>query len=67
MKQYQGKKYITIKEAAYRYGYSVKWFQQKRWLKQPPASVKLPDCGYVYYDLEEIDKFFQEKFHICDL
>jgi hypothetical protein len=54
-----GRKYITDKEAAFRYGFSQKWFVLRRSQKKPPAYIKLH--GKVLYDLEKTDEYFQEQ------
>lgn len=61
MKEILGIKYITSKEAAYRYGYSKSWFQQRRMNKFQPKFVKLQNKGKVYYPLNETDDWFKKN------
>lgn len=55
-----GKKYITDKEAAQRYGFSQSWFQHRRIKKLAPKFKKVE--GKVLYDLDETDSYFREQF-----
>ena len=50
--------YITEKEAAYRYGYSVQWFQRSRWQGGDYGPKYLKIRGKVLYPLKETDKWF---------
>ena len=54
-----GKKYITDKEAAKKYSYSVTWFKMQRCKKLEPHYIKLH--GRVYYEVDVLDKYFKEK------
>ena len=49
--------YISEKDAHYRYGYSVYWFQRKRWSGDGPKFLKIPG-GKVLYPLKETDEWF---------
>lgn len=53
-----GKKYITDKECAQRYGYSQEWFKKNRSLKKEPPYIKIG--GKILYELDEIDKWFKD-------
>jgi hypothetical protein len=53
-----GKKYMTEKEAANKYGYSVSWFKMKRFNKLEPNYSKLE--GKIYYDCELLEKYFKD-------
>jgi hypothetical protein len=56
-----GVKYMTQKEASYRYGFSQSWFKDKRLKKKPPISFKLRNKGKALYPLIETDKWFKEN------
>ena len=58
-----GKKYITEKEASSRYGYSMAWFQKKRYLHEKPSFTKINSDkrGRIYYCLGETDKWFNHQ------
>jgi hypothetical protein len=66
MFEFEGRKYLTKKEAAARYGYSVNWFNRQRTLHRPPEAIK-SDCGRVYYDLDKTDEWFRSAMHITKL
>lgn len=53
-----GKKYLTDKECAQRFGYSQEWFIKQRAQRKAPPYVKMG--GKILYDLEEIEKWFQD-------
>jgi len=61
MREIKGKKYLTEKEAAVRYGYSPAWFQRARHNDDSPPYVKLQGKGKVLYPLEEVDTWFDEN------
>ena len=54
------KVYLSTKEASRRYGFSVKWFEMKRWKRLEPKAVKVAGKGRVYYPLEETDNWFRQ-------
>ena len=66
MFEFEGRVYLTAKEAARRYGYSLAWFEKMRFLKKKPDAIKMP-MGRVYYDLEKTDEWFREAMHITKL
>lgn len=51
-------KYLTVKEAAHRYGPSESWFRKQRTLKQPPHFSKLNGKGKAYYNMKMTDDWF---------
>ena len=55
-----GKNYISEKEAAGLYGYSISWFQRRRYKKEPPPFIRLEGKGKVYYSVDELNKWFKE-------
>lgn len=61
-----GKTYLTEKEAAQRYNYSLSWFWKSRYYKKGPNYIRLEGRGKIYYPLIETDKWFKEKMGICD-
>lgn len=54
-----GKKYMTDKEAAQRYGFSQSWFQHRRNEKKAPKFIKIE--GKVLYDVEDTDTWFKSQ------
>lgn len=56
-----GVTYITDKEAAQRYGYSVSWFQKLRMKKESPKFIKLRGKGKVLYPIDELDQWFRQN------
>lgn len=52
------KLYLTEKEAAYRYGYSVEWFQLKRRVGGGPPFIKINKAGKILYPLTGADNWF---------
>jgi hypothetical protein len=64
MLEFQGKIYITDKEASKRYGYSTAWFQKQRWRKAGPPYIRL--IGKIYYVLDDIDKWFSNRLRYAD-
>jgi len=52
------KLYLNETEAAYRYGYSKRWFQRERWKGTGPEFGKV-NGGRVLYPLEKTDIWFQ--------
>lgn len=63
MIEVDGLKYITDKEAAKIYGYSVSWFQKQRRKKQPPPFIQINGKGKVYYSIDELNKWFINSPH----
>lgn len=61
-----GKKYLTSKEAAHKFGYSEAWFQRQRNLNLPPPYIKLQGKGKVYYEVEVIEGWFRENMKPCN-
>ena len=59
-----GKKYLSEKEAANRYGYSRSWFAHKRLGGDGPKCVQLQKPSRVLYPLEETDVWFLERMKI---
>jgi hypothetical protein len=60
------KLYINEKEAAYRYGYSIQWFQRERWKGTGPSFMKI-NHGKVLYPVDSTDKWFKSfKLQKCD-
>lgn len=55
------KKYLTDKEAASRYGYSVAWFKKTRQDKKGPPFLQLEAHCRVLYPLEETDAWFKKR------
>lgn len=53
-----GKKYITDKECAQRFGFSKDWFKIQRYKHLPPPYIKMG--GKILYELEEIEKWFKD-------
>lgn len=64
MVELNGVKYITDKEAAQKYGYSVSWFQKQRAKKQPPPFMKISGRGKVYYSIEDLNKWFKDNIFV---
>ena len=56
-----GKKFMTDKEAADRYGYSQAWFLKARYEKRPPKYIQVQEGGRVLYPLEETDEWFKKR------
>jgi len=54
-------KYITVKEASKRYGFSISWFKKKRFEKTPPFSTRFLNRGKILYPLESTDRWFKEN------
>ena len=52
------KLYINETEAAYRYGYSIAWFQRARCKGGGPSFIKINN-GRVLYPVKETDKWFK--------
>ena len=48
------------KEAAARYGYSVKWFQLMRRKESGPPYYQLKKKGKVFYAIDEVDEWFRK-------
>lgn len=48
---------MNEKEASERYGYSLAWFQKKRWKKEKPIFYK--SGKKVMYPVKETDEFFK--------
>lgn len=53
----KGKKYLSPKEAANRYGLSMSWFAKARRTRSLPY-VKLEGKGKVLYPMDETDAWF---------
>lgn len=49
--------YMTEKEAAIRYGYSVHWFRRTRWEGNGPPFLKMNNSqtGRIFYPIEQTD------------
>ncbi len=60
MIEIMGKKYLTDKEAASRYGYSQSWFIRARFNQTGPTYAQFNNTGRVLYPLEETDEWFQK-------
>lgn len=60
-----GKKYITDKEASFRYGMSQKWFIRRRSDGDGPKYIQFKKgSGRVWYPLDETDAWFKQKIKI---
>ena len=64
MREIMGIKYISEKEAANRYGFSISWFQKLRNKKNGPKFIKILGKGKVLYPLSDIDSWFQQKMQV---
>jgi hypothetical protein len=51
--------YLTQKEAAVRYGYSVAWFRKQRAFGEGPKFIQLIKSGRVLYPIVETDEWFK--------
>lgn len=56
-----GVEYITRKEAAHRYGFSVSWFEQRQNQHEEPRFIKIRGKGKAYYPKEATDNWFKEN------
>lgn len=56
-----GKKFLTDKEAADRYGYSQSWFIKSRTNGTGPKYMQIKDNGRVLYPLIETDEWFKKR------
>lgn len=54
-----GIQYLTVKEAAGRYGYSKEWFDKRRTSKKEPIYIKVLGKGRILYPLTETDEWFK--------
>jgi hypothetical protein len=61
MKTWLGTEYITRKEAAHRYGFSISWFEQRQNKHEEPKFIKIRGKGKVYYPLEKTDLWFKNN------
>lgn len=61
MREIMGKKYLTDKEAAARYGYSQSWFIRARSHGNGPRFVQIKNKGRVLYPTDETDEWFKKK------
>lgn len=61
-----GRKYITRKEAASRYGLSIAWFKLRQQRHEEPHFVKIGGRGRVYYDVLKTDQWFKENMKECE-
>lgn len=52
---------INEKEAASRYGYSVKWFQLMRRKEDGPPYYQIKKKGKVLYAVNELEEWFRKK------
>jgi hypothetical protein len=59
MIEIMGVKYISDKEASYRYGYSQSWFQKCRYEGNGPQFVRLQGKGKVLYPVDKLDEWFR--------
>jgi len=60
MLTFLGKKYITDKEAAAMFCYSLSWFQAKRHKKEGPPYIRVGKAK-IYYELEKLENWFREN------
>lgn len=51
-------KYLTVKEAAHRYGLSESWFKSRRIAKEAPHHSKINGKGKAYYNMKMTDEWF---------
>jgi hypothetical protein len=58
--------YLTRKEAAHRYGFSMSWFEQRQRLHDGPPFIKIRGKGKAYYPLHETDNWFKENIKESD-
>lgn len=56
-----GIKYISCKEAASRYGYSVNWFRELIYKKESPKFIRIRGRGKILYPLNDIDEWFRKN------
>ena len=61
MKEIMGKKYLSEKEAADRYGYSKSTFIRMRECNNGPKYVQFKPHGRILYSVEQTDFWFQER------
>ena len=61
-----GKKYVTDKELARKYGFSLSWFRNQRYKKQGLPYVKITGQGKILYDVELADEWFKKNILICE-
>jgi antibiotic biosynthesis monooxygenase (ABM) superfamily enzyme len=61
MVTYMGEVYLTEREAAKRYNYSVYWFQKKRYEQRGPRYKKVGMSRRVLYPLIETDEWFKNQ------
>ncbi len=61
MKDILGIKYITRKEASFRYGLSISWFKQRQQKHEYPHFVKIGGKGRVFYDVIKTDEWFKNN------
>lgn len=55
------KEYLTLKDAAKRYGHSPSWFIRERENGEGPPFIQLKEHGRVLYPLKETDEWFSKK------
>lgn len=51
--------YLTVKEAAHRYGYSKAWFDLRRDQDKGPIYIKILGKGRILYPLTQTDEWFK--------
>lgn len=56
-----GKKFMTDKETADRYGYSQAWFIKARAERTGPKYIQINNNGRVLYPLIETDEWFKKR------
>lgn len=64
MLTFDGKIYITDKEAAKRYGYSAFWFQKQRSKHIGPPYMRL--FNKIYYEQDKLDEWFRKHMKVVD-
>ena len=53
------KVYITEKEASSKFGYSIRWFRNRRDKKKSPPYIKIDNR--VFYDVNELSEWFKKQ------
>jgi len=56
-----GVQFLSVKEAANRYGYSVEWFKKKRALKCGPKFIQMEGGTRVLYPIDQTDEWFKKR------
>ena len=56
-----GQQYLTLKDAAKRYGHSTSWFIRERENGGGPVYVQIKEHGRILYPLKETDEWFKKK------